>query len=609
MSRRQASSRARAEGRASRSDTGKGRDVWLWSASAVLYLILVVVLAPTLDFPALDLDDTGTLRELGGAAFGEVLGYDRFGHMRPAKGLLFWFLAQHPESLGWARAAAVGAFVLSTLGLQWLASSLLGSQGWGLAAAACFALNPTVIGTVAWLSTANYVLCLLFTLGFVLAAARALGVLSAPASEGGPSIAAGALAGVSLTVAVLHHELALLAPLLLLVYPTERARRGVDRAVVVCLLLGWLVAACLQVVPRLIADRPDIAYRMAQHPKWALVLSSARYLFTDLALWAHGKAFFGVLWVDDPTANLAWSLAAWAGFLLLVAGAARLWRADPVSRFAIAWSALFLLPVTNLVPLGVTVAASHYLFLPAVGLACLLVRTAQRVERRLRTPGLRPGGRGSHRLVAAAPAGFVVLLAAVWLSDCPRAVALWGDEESLLRAALHNHPGNIEVRANLASDHIGHERWREAEALLEDSLKLAPHDPVLLRNRVLVFRTLGPPAAALAFLEANAEEPALQDDEYRFARAELLEILGRGNEALALFNAIEAGSADRQVRVLAAARQAKLLAGAGRAREGQRIIERLLREYPGNRELLVMHDLMIQQQQSQGAGMQPHRTR
>jgi len=265
-----------------------------WGATAALYVLALALLWPTLTHGIVGLDDASLLREFAEAPFSSVFARDHFGHLRPVKNLLFWWLGRDVDQLGVVRAILLVAALSSGALLQRLATSITGARWWGLVAAAAWLLNPTTAATVAWLSAANYVLALLFVLVY------ALLIGGAPRSAPRLDRLVVVSGHVVLLLAMLSHELCLMAPLVLLVARTSNvvaAGQGRRWALVA---LGAAAPMALVVALRVLAGSTDVAYRSASHAKPLLVLSSARYALSNLRLWLWQPGSFGVLLSDDP---------------------------------------------------------------------------------------------------------------------------------------------------------------------------------------------------------------------------------------------------------------------------------------------------------------------
>jgi hypothetical protein len=431
---------------------------------------LCAAYGPRLGAAASGLDDARSLQQLATAPLSSVWGCDRFGHLRPLKSLWLWCIAQQPGRLALFRGGVLAALLLSTWLLQRSAARHLGDRWAGLAVAATWALNPTTPAVVSWLSAANL-------------AFAGLGLL-AYLELGEPPLLTPTrawLACALLVPAVLAHELALLAPALWLVRARD-ARPG--RAARDQLLLGSAGVLLAWAALRASVACAVVPYRLQQAPSWQLSVSAARYLFENLRLWLWLPGRFGVLLADRPAAHWLASALAW---LALLAAALLVLRVRALQA-GVLWCALLLVPLVDLFPLRNTPVAMHYLYLPGMGLSLALVQLARRV-----------------RLGYAA----LLLLWAAWLPAGQHARAAFADDARLYEASLAAHPDNLEVRANLASVYLDRARYERADALLAESLALAPDEPVLLRNRLELLLRQERAADALALWQSH---PALQDD-------------------------------------------------------------------------------------------------
>jgi tetratricopeptide (TPR) repeat protein len=559
---------------ASRDARARVRPAWpLGIASALLYASLLLLYAPSLSFGPISLDDASLLTHFAEQPLSSIWAYDHFAHLRPVKNLFFYSLSRDTDALPVFRALVLLCFIASTGLVQWLASRLLDHRGWGLAAAALWAWNPTLSSVNCWLAAANVAFCLLGLLTFSLFAWRALDRVDTPAGPGYNTPIA--LAG--LLLAVLSHELALLAPaLLLLNLPAMRNRRarllGVGSAACIALLLGL----------RAVNTPPATSYRFDAHPAWLLVVSAARYLLENLRLWVWPWGRFGVLFVERPREHLLASALCWV--VVIAAGVLvfRAARRDPALAAGAAWAAIFLVPVTNLFPLGNTPVALHYLYIPAVGLALIFARGLQRAGAWI--------ARRDRPRRSWLPALVVGIAAVAWLPEQRRELHAWGDEELLYSETVRDDPTNVEARVNLVSTLINRDRYADAAKLIQDTLPLAPHDTALIRNAFETTIKLRPPAEALAFAAEHAAQ--LDQPVHDFARGELLEQLQRHAEARAAYERAFAAAPTAQARFAAGYRLAIALVRTQRSAEASRLIEQLLAEFPGRQELLLAKQLL-----------------
>ncbi|HKU39888.1 MAG TPA: hypothetical protein VJR89_17130 [Polyangiales bacterium] len=520
------------------------RTVRFWLACALLFAVLCALYLPGLRASPSSLDDVRTLQELAHAPLTRVWQLDRFGHLRPLKSALFFAIARSEAALPLYRAAIFGVFLATVALLQAFAGRLLSDRRWGLATAATWSLNPAIASVVCWLSAASYVLCAFGALCYLqLAAAARL--------SRGRYLAA----HLGLVIAVLGCELGLLTPLLL--FASSREAR--DRA----RLLG--AAACIGVWVALYAVSPasPVGYRLAAEPGWMWTLHLARAAFENLQLWAWLPSAFGVLRTDAPSEHVPAMVVSWVAALgvgLLVFRA----RRDRVLVFAALTCIVWLVPVIDLIPLGTTPIAMHYVYLPSIGLALALSALGLRVPR-------------------VAPALALVWLA--WLPATWQARTAWADDVALYARTLESFPENLEVRVNLSALELANANYARAQEVLDAGLRVAPQQPALVRHQLEVLLATGQAERALAWFELHPELVETTADALRLG--ELQTGAGRADVALeSVRRAQRLAASDAERRAAGYALIAALLR-AGQAAEARGLVQQLLREHPDDERLLL----------------------
>ena len=543
-------------------------------ACATVYLGVIALCAQSLGYGPIALDDLSQLRHMTDRPLGSIWSSDAFGHFRPLKNLVFWWLAQDRARVVAVRACALLALLASMALVQRLIGQVTHSRWQGLAVAGLWGLNPTTASVLCWLSTFNVVAAQLSVLVYVTLALRSLrpGV-----QQAGP--AAGAIC--SLGLALLSHELAVVAPLLAwaCAHALGHARPAWRGAVV----LGSGVAVALYLSVHLARVAPTHAYRTEASDSWLLTFSAARYFVDNalLYLWPRGR--FGVLLTDEPGVHLLRSGVCWA---LLIGALSAWWRArgrDRAGDLGVVWLLLTLLPVCNLAPLGNTPVAVHYLYAPGVGLAILLCRGMRLLTRKI-----------SERTHLVAHAGAVLIALLLWLPETRRAVAAFHAEEALYLNARAHDPDNVEVLSNLASYYLSVRDYERARPLLARARALAPRDEGVLINGVALHLSTGEPAAALALLDAQPDLGARP--EFATRRAEALEALGRDREAAAMFElGYQAAAADPEQRFIAGYRLMVVLLRLGQGARAEALLDQLLAQFPEREELQLARRLMSEE--------------
>jgi len=198
--------------------------------------------------------------------------------------------------------------------------------------------------------------------------------------------------------------------------------------------------------------------------------------------------------------------------------AAALWAAvkkDRLAAFGLFFFLLNLLPFLILVPVGPSLAADRYLYMPLAGLAAAAAAAAGRAGRF--------GSRAGPLLTLAA------LSACLLLSKASAArAAVWKSSLTLWRDAARQYPENGVIRINLAEANLAAGRQAEAEALLSAILKKDPSHRKALYNLGTIYARTGRFAAGEALLKSSL----VLDPDYAPAWNNLgLALLGLGRPA------------------------------------------------------------------------------
>ncbi len=276
-------------------------------------------------------------------------------------------------------------------------------------------------------------------------------------------------------------------------------------------LLGAFLGARTLVLRSVAGDLPA---------SYLLDLSTGQRILTSLSVWPH---YFRLLFVPlDLVADygpavlfpaLTWGPDVGLGLLMIVTGALAmvlLWTREPLISLGIAWFAVSILPVTNLlVPTGVLLA-ERTLYLPSVGLAIAAAGVVRWTAReRPRSLGLLLAAFGlicsgfMIRTVVRNPAWMSTFTMLSTLEEehpesfrAIRARAQGLDQVGEYEDAARNYevvlelvPHEYSVLVEVARFHGRRENWTEAERLLSHAIELVPDIPlawqVLSRQRLL----------------------------------------------------------------------------------------------------------------------------
>ncbi|HET6439115.1 MAG TPA: tetratricopeptide repeat protein [Anaeromyxobacter sp.] len=361
-----------------------------------------------------------------------------------------------------------------------------------------------------------------------------------------------AAATLLLTCAILSKEMAVMVPALFLVVafalPAAAglearpglsplpARRALGRALSVAAVL-WLAF-----IPYLVGHGPALA--VAPVARWFPVATPKAHLFFTMSrvLGEYLRilvfpSFLGgdfayaarIPTLTAPTFGFAVATVAWG--LTLAAGLALL-RPAPLVGIGLTWTFVAILPVLQIVPVGVLLA-ERLLYLPSVGFCLALAATVAALPSPRRIRGTSRPTRVARLVLWALPATLVALLAArtvVRTRDWRSTVSFWESE-------LEKAPNEVVVNNNLAVAYTSRGEPEKAIARLEVATKNRPSYWRAWVNLGIARGDLGERAAARrAFAEAIRLAPTASDP-HRFLARMLEETGDLSGAAAALLQA------------------------------------------------------------------------
>lgn len=337
------------------------------------------------------------------------------------------------------------------------------------------------------------------------------------------------LAVFCLILALFSKETALVAPLLFLaveiaVSQERRPPRGGQTWFYTATLLACAGFAVLRLV--LFRSPGEAALDYPEGDFWSTMrvmpAVTGRYLAKILfPIW------LSPFWeAPSGTLFLVYS-AAGAGLLVaVICAAVRLWTQGSVWAAGVAWFAIALAPVFQIVPIR-NLAAERFLYIPMIGIALATAAGFARLQRRLnRSPALRRAAFGALILVLAFHATLCV-----WRS------AVWGDAEAMPRASLIQNPryaGSHALMGRLYLDMGEHQR---AVRHYLAAAQLDPAQPGVLFNVARVYHAEGDAEGAEKYLQLALQRDPRYEPAWGMLAVVLLE---RGQTDSALHAALRA---------------------------------------------------------------------
>jgi tetratricopeptide (TPR) repeat protein len=165
-------------------------------------------------------------------------------------------------------------------------------------------------------------------------------------------------------------------------------------------------------------------------------------------------------------------------------------RKRPAIAFGVGWFFIFLLPVSNIIPIRVLVG-ERLLYLPLAGWAIAIAGLAQLFKERFK--------------VFAA-----ICCAAIILLSCQTAarIGVWLDEETFWKDAIRKDPASPQYKQALAVHYFNEKRFVESERLFAELSVKYPDDARIVENLAKFYFNAGEYSKALPlFLRLLALEP------------------------------------------------------------------------------------------------------
>ncbi len=200
-----------------------------------------------------------------------------------------------------------------------------------------------------------------------------------------------------------------------------------------------------------------------------------------------------------------------AAVVILLAVAFRFRRRAGLIFFGVSWFFLFLVPVSNVVPLNATMA-EHWLYFPSLGVFLLAAVPLARL------PGGGPAEKGRQRLKAPGIA-VAVLLLGCYGALTVRQNEYWRDEIAFYERTLEFSPGNSRMHNNLGEAYTRKGEHARAVAEYLKSIAIKPDSAPVYNNLGVSYQETGKlTEAEAAFQKALALKPDYADAHINMGR-------------------------------------------------------------------------------------------
>jgi tetratricopeptide (TPR) repeat protein len=383
-------------------------------------------------------------------------------------------------------------------GLVYLLARQLLTPAWAAVAAVLFAVHPVHVEAVANVVGLSELLSAIFVLASVLMALRGTRNGFTPITRMGVT-ACGMLAAVSKEQGFIAPALVLISASIACPPPGAALRRVAPVAAAMALLLTALLFLRVGILGGLAGDEPAAPLRGLSSSARMLVALGTVPEWARLLLWPAQLSFD-----YTPPGYAAAAVPAGVHVLALLILLALAWAAwscrsrAPAVTLGVAWVAIALLPVSNLlVPTGILLA-ERTLYLASVGAMLALAGAAAVIAGHVPLPWAR-------RMLAVV----VVLLALGGGVRSMTRAGVWRDNERLLQQVPVEAPRNYRAHRTLAQHHDRQGRLNEAALEYRRSLALWGGDAKVYEDLAILLDRQGRDAEAVTVLhEGLAIDPA-----------------------------------------------------------------------------------------------------
>jgi hypothetical protein len=364
-----------------------------------------------------------------------------------------------------------------------------------------FAVHPTHIESVAWISGVTDPLCALFVLGSFLAYLRARDAGSSTGDRIGWQVAALAL----YALAMMSKETAIVVPALLVAYEwlvvkrdslVAQARRATPFVVITgayLLVRHWVLFGFMH---------PE-AYSLKSI---LLTLPRVLWFYTHELVWPVGlSVFYDTPFVDRPG---LWDFyLPLAGVVVFAVAVACLARRSRPAAFGAGWMLAMLAPalVGMYVFIPEELAHDRYLYLPSIGFA-LIVAVALR---QLSSKGELFGG---PRLQM----GVTIALGGILAAGTAAQNIYWTNDLILYAHGMSVAPRNVVAINHLANELFKRKKPNSALALYRESLSIKPQQWQAHFALGITLHELGDYPQAISVLEQGVQVAPQNSEQYYF---------------------------------------------------------------------------------------------
>lgn len=517
----------------------------------------------------------------------EIFQPDVFQLYRPVKNLIFMLAAPLEGNLPAWHWIGLVAYLAATLGVFRIAEICLGSRRPALLATAVWALSPTCVSTVLWLSCAN------ISIGLFLAAG-AFHFHELAATRRKPGWLVGAL--VCYALALLCYESLIVVPALLFLRDLQHKRLAPGKAAALRLGLYVLVAAAFLIVRHEFSAKSIGAGEF--HAGFApdttpvrLMLSAPWFFWRHFLMWIMPVGTIEILGSYQWLRSVSPLVLVLSCFFLLgwIVAAALAWKHLPVVAYGLLFFLVASLPSGNFLPCFNGPINDAYLTIPSVGLALIFAHVCGILAAECRR---RRDEASSGVLALAALIGIFLFYRIPACGAYFRYWAgVWQNPTKLVLLMTESRPLQFQLKGFTSMALLADGYLEPAEELANEALHDAPWNQLAIVTLARIADFRKDATAAEQLFRSILDSPRIDVPLLNNTRYELATIIAadprRREEAAAFCRQILKSSPGGQ-RIPAALLLARIYVNQGLPDKARATLTRGLELYPGHADIAAL---------------------
>ncbi len=455
----------------------------IFSDKCTQYILLLILgLAIALAFQVLHapffLDDIPQIEHVNSfSSPKEIFSPDTFGLKRPAKNLIFWLVLQTgTHAVITAHSILLTLYIATIFILFFWFRLWTPTTKWAAIGTGIWALSPTLVSSIAWLSCANILVSMISVLAGLICWEYARH--KQEKAEIIKSYVLFSLSIIFYALAFSAYEAIIIFPCLIVIQDIMIKRRSLSKKIIMPYLALTIITLILLLARGKLTPMGNSCI-IGVTKSWQLQFASPFFMLSHIKLWLWPFASQEIMrtFIWGKTTSMLLLTSAWILPLVLGVATIKLYRQYPEIIAGIAWSIISLIPMCNIIPLYSGPFADYYMTLSSVGLSLSIIFIIKNLLDFLYSSSILR----SHKIIAITVLIIIISSRTVGVISTFTWTQAWNNNTILLQRSIHAHKFAFHAQAELARLLTIDNQLEYAEELAINSLNGAD-DFILPRN-------------------------------------------------------------------------------------------------------------------------------